>query len=238
MLAEDLQQLLVLQGVDSRLDRARSTQASLDTGSALAAAYNTGKAAFDKLREAAVHAQGEQRDAELRLQAIETKTTSETQKMYGNAALSARELGNLQKELEMLGHQKGDAEDKVLAAMESASAAMAHAQKAERELLAYADQYKKVRATYKERHAELATEIAEIEKERATAAAPVPPALLARYDSIRSKRAGVGAALLTDDNSCSGCHTQNSSGTAGEVRALRSVQTCENCGRILVPDAS
>jgi hypothetical protein len=238
ILAEDLQQLLAVQSVDSRIDHARKEQANLDDGSALAAAYNIGKTAFDRLRTEAMHAQANQQDAELKLQSIETKAKAVDQKRYGGTALGARELQDLNSQAEMLWRQKDDAEEKTLVAMEAASEALAKAKAAETELLSLSERYKKVRAAYKERHAALAAEIAATEKERAEVIKPVTPTILARYDAIRARRGGVGIGVLSADNQCGACHTQVSSGIAGDARAAKSPQTCEHCGRLLVPTAT
>jgi hypothetical protein len=60
--------------------------------------------------------------------------------------------------------------------------------------------------------------------------------LLARYEQLRSKLGGTGAARLVGA-SCSGCHLTLSSMELDRVRKAASdaVITCEQCGRILVP---
>ena len=236
-LATDLQALLTLQGVDTRLDRARAALAALDTGAATAAAYNTGKAEFDTLKTAALKAQAAQHDAEMRLATIETKIAQSQKAMYGNAAINARELQNLQKEADMLAHQKADAEEKVLVAMEAASEASTRAQTREGELTLLADGYRKIRAAHKERSAVMVKEIAAIEAERADAARPVPAALLSRYETLRGKKQGVGAAPLLPNDDCGACHTHLNSTLTGAIREARDIQVCEYCARILVPPA-
>ena len=60
--------------------------------------------------------------------------------------------------------------------------------------------------------------------------------LLARYEQLRSKLGGTGAARLVG-GSCSGCHLTLSSMELDRVRKAPpdAVITCEQCGRILVP---
>ncbi len=60
--------------------------------------------------------------------------------------------------------------------------------------------------------------------------------LLARYEQLRSKLGGTGAARLVG-GSCSGCHLTLSSMELDRVRKASpdAVITCEQCGRILVP---
>lgn len=234
----DLHALLALQTVDTRIDRAKAAIAALDTGAAAAAQYKAQQAEAEALRAAAHKAQAEQKDAEMRLASIETKTAQVNKTMFGGTVTGARELENLQKETEMLGRQKDDAEMKVLEAMEAAGEAGAQADAAEKALAALAATYRTIRAAYKERHAQLTAEIASDEAERATAAKPIPPALLTRYDAIRAKKGGIGAAPLEADGAtCGACHTRLNSTLTADVRAAHTVQVCEHCGRILVPPA-
>lgn len=235
-LFDDLQALLAVQAVDTRIGRARQTLAVIDTGAQTAEAYASAKAHADGLRAQAVKAQTEQRDAELRLESIEAKAAQAQKNLFGGKVAGPRELENLQREIEMLGRQKNDAEETTLVAMETAAAQAASAAEAEAAATALADTYRKTRAVYKKRHAELSAEIAQAEKERAQAIKPVPPALLARYDAIRPKKNNVGVAVLQADETCGACHTRLNTGLLDEVKASAGTPLCEYCGRILVPE--
>lgn len=235
-LRDDLNALLAVQVIDTKIDRAKAALVALDTGSKTAAVFNAQKVTSESLRAAAVKALTEQKDAEMRLAAIETKSAQVNKSMFSGTVTGSRELENLQRELEMLGRQKDDAEMKVLEAMEASGEAGATADAAEKELATLAGQYRQTRAAYKERHAELTAEIAAAEAERNVAVNAVSPALLARYEAIRPKRKGVGAAPLEADGvSCGGCHTQLNTTLVADLRAAQTVQTCEYCGRILIP---
>lgn len=234
-LLDDLQALLGVQAIDARILRAQTALAALDTGAATAAAYNTAKAEADTLRAAAVKAQAEQHDAEMRLQSLETKTAQVKKTLFSGTVAGPRELENLQKEIEMLGRQRGDAETAVLEAMEAAAEQTAAAEAAEARVAALADRYRALRTAYKERHAALSAEIGAEEAGRARAAAPLPGGLLARYDGIRAKRAGIGAAAIEADGACGACHTRLNAGLVADAVSGRDVQACEYCGRILVP---
>ncbi len=237
-LLDDLKALLSVQEVDSRIDRARAHIAALDTGATTAARFNEVKAEAEALRAAATKAQADQKDAEMQLQSIEEKAKQVNKTLYGGTVQAARELEHLQQELAMLGRQKGDAEEKTLLMMEAATEAVTAAEAAEKQMRVLASRYKKIRAEYKEKHAEFMAEIAEHEKERAEVVKPVPPALLTRYDAIRVKKNGVGAAVLSASGNCGACHTHVNSGLAEATLAGQSLQTCEYCGRILIPESA
>ena len=67
-------------------------------------------------------------------------------------------------------------------------------------------------------------------------AALLPTALSDRYETLRARLKGTGAARLIRSH-CDGCHLELSSGEVEKIRALPpgEVATCEQCGRILVP---
>ena len=237
-LFDDLKALMAVQAIDSKIDHAKAAIAALDTGVSTVTQYNATKSQAETLRAAATHAQAEQKDAELHLQSIETKTAQVNKTLYGGTVSAARELEHLQQELEMLARQKGTAEDSTLVAMEAANDAVAAAEAAEKKMAVLAARYRKIRAVYKEKHDEHTAEITEYETERAEAIKPVPPPLLGKYDAIRAKKSGVGAAVLASDGTCGGCHTRISSALADEARSGKAVQLCEHCARILVPESA
>ncbi len=234
-LQQDLQALLVLQTVDSRIDRARTALAGLDTGAKIAGAYQTAKADADAKHANAHKAQTEQKDAELRLTSIEAKTKDVNKSLYGGKITATRELENLQKELDMLARQKAAQEDAVLEAMEAATVAAEAEHESAQASEKLVTQYREIRAHYVSRHGELTAELATLETERQTTLAPVLPNvnLLTRYESIRKQKGGVAIAPLQDDGTCGACHTQLSGNLVDEIRAAKTVQSCEHCGRIL-----
>ncbi len=79
--------------------------------------------------------------------------------------------------------------------------------------------------------AEIATDAAA----RVIEAGRLPEALRARYEALRAKLGGVGAARLVG-NRCSGCHLELPSVEVDRIRHLPpgTVATCDQCGRLLV----
>ncbi len=237
-LRDELQALLALQNVDTAILRARAALAALDNGASTADAYNAAKAEADRLRALATTAQAEQKDAELRLSSLETKTTQVKKTLFSGTVTTPKELENLQKELDMLGRQTGEGETRVLEAMEAAGEQTGAAEAAEARLAALAARYRTIRAAYKQRQTELTAEIAASEKERAQAVKVIPAALLTRYDALRAKKNGLGATSLEGDESCGACHMRLNTELTVAVRAAAAPQVCEYCGRLLVPAAA
>ncbi len=87
-----------------------------------------------------------------------------------------------------------------------------------------------------EGQAEIDAALAEAIGGRAAEAALLPTALSDRYETLRTRLKGTGAARLIGTR-CDGCHLELSSGEVEKIRALPpgEVATCEQCGRMLVP---
>jgi uncharacterized protein len=238
-LRDDLVSLLALQAVDSQIEKARATLAATDNGSAALGLYNTRKKEAETLRAAAAKAQSEQKDAELKLETIETKRKQEEKRLYSGSVSGSRELENLQKEVEMLGRQKESAEEVVLLAMDAAAEAVALAETAEREQLLQASRFKKIRSHYEARNKELTAELESLKAPRVAAAAQVSrPDLLARYENLHSKKqGGIGCAPVGADDACGACHTRVNTQAANSARLGESIIYCEHCARILTPPA-
>jgi predicted nucleic acid-binding Zn-ribbon protein len=81
----------------------------------------------------------------------------------------------------------------------------------------------------------LEASIAEVEAIRTAAAAGLPGELAERYELLRSRLGGIGAARLVGDH-CDGCHLVLSSVEVERIRRLPPDQlaTCPECDRILV----
>ncbi|GAB4454450.1 MAG: hypothetical protein OHK0029_09040 [Armatimonadaceae bacterium] len=230
---KDLHALFAVQVVDNKIKKVHDALAALDDGSQFADAYNQRKAEFDRLKSTALKAETNQKDAELRLQSIDAKMVQVNKTLYGGTVTAARELENLQRELDMLERQRSDAEETVLISMETATVALAKAREHEAYLMALATKYKEVRALFKKESATFKKELDGYQAERTDAAKHVPQDLLTKYDAVRKRRDGIGIVYMLDNGACGGCYTLLSKGLASAIRTGESVEVCEFCGRFL-----
>jgi predicted nucleic acid-binding Zn-ribbon protein len=93
----------------------------------------------------------------------------------------------------------------------------------------------RLRAAVAEAQAAIDAELAVEERQRTEAADDLPEDLVARYERLRARLDGIGAAPLVGGR-CGGCHL---SLPATEVDRIRreppdALITCDQCGRILV----
>ena len=93
----------------------------------------------------------------------------------------------------------------------------------------------RLRAELAEAEVTVDAEIQGVVSARDAAIAPIPAALLATYERLRTRLGGVGVAPLVGA-SCGGCHLTLSASELDRIRRLPpdEVVTCDQCGRILV----
>ncbi len=232
---ETLTALFAVQEVDTLIVRARRSQANLDNGTEASAAAEAANTASKQKRDALHKLAGELKDSELKLETVETKRKSYQQKLYQGSVTNTREMANIEKEIEALGRQQSDLDGRILALMEEVEQAQAEAGVAEAQAHTAEGHRTEVLAAYRSRYDALALELSSLAQQREAAAAQVEDTVsLKRYDSIRAKSAGVGIAKIEGDT-CGGCRMKLSSTLIKTVKELAQIQTCENCGRLLLP---
>jgi predicted nucleic acid-binding Zn-ribbon protein len=155
--------------------------------------------------------------------------------MYSGTITNPRELQGLQDEVASLTRRIGELEDLELEIMverepfDEEAVTLA----AERAVLAERAEDLAGRITVAE--AEIDVALDRETAERASATDAVPADLLAEYESLRAKRAGIGIARL-ERGTCGGCHMKLSAVELDRIKALPADArvVCEDCGRLLV----
>ncbi|CAL8897496.1 hypothetical protein KVA01_14040 [Kocuria varians] len=231
--------LLELQGVDSRLlttvNRARQLQTA-ESVAALLQRRAQAVAASRELDAVVTAAEEGVTAAEAKVEEIRAKITRDETRL--NAGGTSKELMGIQHQIATLVAQRDAAEEAQLAAMDRAEEAAADRQR-KLPLLRAADA--EARTAVAERDAELAelkTEHERLSAERARLAASFPdPALLARYDELRTARGGGRIAVARYENgTCGACGTRLSPADAATLEATPEavVPQCPECSVMLV----
>jgi len=237
-MTETFERLLEVQDHDTKVDQLRHRRATLPERAELAE-LESRRAALDA-RTGGVRVERDERaerqaTLEGQIEAAKSRKSELERRMYGGQVGSARDLAAMDDEVRQLTRHVNELENRELEVMEQLEPLDGELQAAEVE-----------RDGIDTRSGELRDVIAHTEKEldaqidvelsaRAPLAAKLPPELLSRYEGLRKKLGGTGAASLVG-NSCSGCHLTL---PAMEVDRIKhappdTVITCDNCGRILV----
>ncbi|MFI7587292.1 zinc ribbon domain-containing protein [Spongisporangium articulatum] len=172
--------------------------------------------------------------AEADVEQVRARLTRDQQRLDSGTG-SAKDLTNLQHEVESLTNRIGVLEDVELEVMERQETAEVTLAAVEGELDEVQQQLVTVRAALEEQVAAIDADVEKATRERSDAAAGVPKPLLDLYEKVRERTGGVGAAKLFQRR-CEGCRLELNNQELGELRAAPEdlVYRHEECGRILV----
>ncbi|HEX2191974.1 MAG TPA: C4-type zinc ribbon domain-containing protein [Acidimicrobiales bacterium] len=227
-----------MQEHDTAVDRLRHRRRTLPELGALArveeALAGLGRARADAVaRRDEVAAR--QRRLEDDLASTEAKITEIERRMYSGVVSAPRELQAMQADVESLRRRRSTLEDGVLEAMTEREPLDDEVSGLDNERARLDQEGARLRATVAEAEAAIDAELTVEEGRRAEAASGLPADLASRYEALRARLDGIGAAPLVGGR-CGGCHL---SLPATEVDRIRreppdALITCDQCGRILV----
>ena len=237
--ADALEHLLAVQDLDTTLTQLQHRRDALVDSSGLAAI----EAELSGLAAERAQAEGRrdalaatQKGLEDQIGALDGRRAEVEKRMYAATGSAARDLQAMNDEVRHLTERRSELEELELVAM-------LDQEPVDAELAALAERAAPLEARAAELRAEVALSAQEIDAElvaaqaaRAEQAANLPPALAERYETLRARLKGTGAARLVG-NRCSGCHLELPSVEVERIRSLPrgEIISCEQCGRILVP---
>lgn len=236
---DDRVTLLAIQDLDTATDVLRHRREVLPERAELAA-RNDALAAIERdlapTHEERLRVGRAQKALEDELASLAEKRAGVEAQMYGGGSSNAKELQALQDELNAFDRRRGKLEDEVLERM-------VEAEPLDRALAATAGQRGELdeeavalTARITEVEVGIDAELADLDSKRGPLVGQIAPALLARYEALRSRLKGVGVARL-DGAKCTGCHLAL---PAAEVEAVRrqardeAIAECPECDRLLV----
>ena len=227
-----------MQEHDTAVERLRHRRATLPELAQLAGVEQA-LAALEQARAEAAGRRDEvarrQRALEDDLASTEAKISELEQRMYSGVVSAPRELQAMQADVESLRRRRSTLEDGVLETMAEQEPLDDEVSDLDREQERLDQEGVRLRAAVAEARAAIDAELAVEESRRAEAVEGLPEDLMARYERLRARLDGIGAAPLVGGR-CGGCHL---SLPATEVDRIRreppdALITCDQCGRILV----
>jgi uncharacterized protein len=236
---EDLERLLVVQDLDTTITQLEHRRAALVETTGLAAA-EAQLAAIEIERADAAARRGvlsaTQKDLEEQIGGISERRDVVEKRMYAATGSSGRDLQAMNDEVRHLTERRAELEELELVSMleqDPIDAELAALRERSDPLEAQAEELRREVAAGE---VEIDAALAEATAARSAEAALLSTALSERYETLRARLKGTGAARLIRSH-CDGCHLELSSGEVEKIRALPpgEVATCEQCGRILVP---
>lgn len=228
--------LLEVQRHDLEIDRARHRRATLAEAARVSELEASAGTLDDDITRAAVEVsdlEAEQRKADADVDLVRQRAVKDRELL--ETINDAKQLSNLQHELESLARRQSELEDVELEVMERLDAA----QKSHADLLsrreALAGELETARSALDNALADLADDERIATQARSSAADGLPTDLLALYDKLRADNGGIGAAALHRGR-CEGCRIELTPVDLGRIREAPETEVirCEECRRILV----
>ncbi|MGA1661966.1 MAG: zinc ribbon domain-containing protein [Candidatus Nanopelagicales bacterium] len=228
--------LLEVQRHDLEIDRARHRRATLAEAARVSELEASAGTLDDDITRAAVEVsdlEAEQRKADADVDLVRQRAAKDRELL--ETINDAKQLSNLQHELESLARRQSELEDVELEVMERLDAA----QKSHADLLsrreALAGELETARSALDNALADLADDERIATQARSSAADGLPTDLLALYDKLRADNGGIGAAALHRGR-CEGCRIELTPVDLGRIREAPETEVirCEECRRILV----
>ncbi|MBR8745123.1 zinc ribbon domain-containing protein [Nocardiopsis sp. MG754419] len=176
-----------------------------------------------------------QRKAESDVDQVRTRAERDGKRLESGVITNAKDLQNLQSEIESLGRRQAELEEIVLEVMEEAESVNTEVTRLGQEREAAVAEYTTVVASRDTAAAEIQWDRTRLTQDRERVAADIPGELLKLYDKLRAQYDGVAAAPLRYGR-CNGCKLALSTVELNEIRATAAdeVVRCEDCRRILV----
>ena len=175
----------------------------------------------------------ELKDLEWTQQTIQEKVKKIEKDLYGGKIVNPKEVQNYEKEVALLKKQSGGSDERIMELW----GLLPPAEKAAEDVQKKIDEKTKELAERRKKALSDKT-LLEQDFKKYTAARPQlaeavkNPTLLARYESIRQRHAGLGMAEVTKRQSCGACGTNLPERTIQLLKDDKIV-TCESCHRIL-----
>ena len=238
-MTETLDHLLAVQDLDIALTQLRHRRDALAETSGLSAVEAQIAALEAERRDAATRRTvlaDSQKDLEQQIAGISERRGMLEQRMYAARGSSARDLQAMSEEVRHLTQRRAELEELELAAMLDQDPIDAGLAALDERMAPLQAQAGELRTQVDEAARAIDAEMATVADQRASEAEQLPTLLSDRYETLRARLKGTGAARLIGSR-CDGCHLQLSSVEVEKIRALPAgeVATCEQCGRILVP---
>ncbi len=176
-----------------------------------------------------------QRRLEQQIAALSDRRRTVEERLYSARGSAARDLQAMDEEVHHLADRRRVLEDDELALMEEQEPLDEALASLHGEAARLGEAADSVRGRLGAADAVIDAELAQLSVERARQAARLPADLSARYERLRARLKGTGAARLVA-NRCEGCHLELPSVELERIRRLPGdvLVTCDQCGRILV----
>lgn len=232
MVNEALQKISQVHKVDQAILELTKRFESIDPGKRAQARFDTAKADFDQADSKLKALRQEVQDLELESKKIAQKIDSENGRLYSGGVYNAKDAEAIDREVKNLKARSSDIDTRLLELWELVPPAQEEADR----LKVFVDQFQSELDDYAVKYGAVKTEfdakLARLNAMRRGALQGCDPDILAKYDQMKSKRGGIGLAIV-HDGTCTMCNSVIPKHQLDELAAGLDLETCEGCGRYL-----
>ena len=227
--------LLILQKIDTAIDRARERIQEIDRTLARDEALVAAQKKEEKTRTKLDNKRKHLKQAEREVNDQERKIEENASKLYGGNVTNPKELEDLQLEAESLKRYLQVLEERQLEAMMEVEEAQQAYQEARQNLENIKSERNALHGDLLQEKDELQDDISRSLKEKERASQNLDPADLNHYQELRQSLGGIAVALIKNE-SCSACGTRVPSAIHQKARSPSEITHCKTCSRILHAD--
>lgn len=224
--------LYALQQIDSQIDSSERALADVRARQIEDETQAVRRARIAELEPQLREAAAEQRDAEIEVEDLRAKMAPVEQNLYSGRITNAKELQDLQDEVDQFRRQLQAREERVLLAMERSEELQGELDALRRELEEAETAWSAEQGDLEAEAGRLEREIAELREQSAKARSPIDAEALRRYDQLRRSRQGRAVARV-QGGTCLGCRIALPSTLFQRARSGMVLVSCSNCERIL-----
>jgi predicted nucleic acid-binding Zn-ribbon protein len=242
MSTEDLAALLELQDSDTRADQLNHRKQNLPERAALAdidRRIADDEAALSQAVSSRDSVAARQSELEAELASTETRASSVSRRLYSGEVSASRELQAMAADVDALKQRSSQIEDSILEVLEELEPLEQRVSETEATIATLRTEREAAAGSLGEAESVVDAELEVVAAERREIVPRVPEQLLKVYDRLRARLGGVAVARIVA-NRCDGCHLTLPATELDRIRHLPpgEMVTCEQCGRILVPQKS
>ncbi|MBI4341116.1 MAG: hypothetical protein HY598_02410 [Candidatus Omnitrophica bacterium] len=233
-MADQLELLKQLQGVDGQLHRLRKALAQKPRELEQAAAPVKAQEAVVKTAEEQLRAlQLAQKEKEIDLQAREASVKKLQSQLF--QVKTNKEYSAMQREIDSTKTDNSLLEEAILKGFDAIEGATKRRQQEQAKFTQLQGQLAAAQARIDQESAGIQQQVAELERARHVMLPDVPPKALAVYERILALRDGIALVPVMKD-ACGGCNRRLPPQVINKVYLKADLVTCENCNRILYFD--
>lgn len=224
--------LFRLQQVDSQIDQTKKRLTKIESTLKDDTDLSIAQRNFEETDKQLIAAQKGLHNSENEVETVQIKIDLNQANLYGGKVSNPKELQDLQKESAALKRQLSALEDQQLEKMVASEDAESGHNSSRVHLESTQKQTTERNQSLTEEQTSLLNDLDRLEGERQAALPGIPAEDLELYKKLRTQRAGVAIAKVTD-KTCSACGAVLPHALAQAARSPTKISRCDTCGRIL-----